>query len=98
MALQFTNPVHFETFKATMLSSCKLISGTRKADNTPYQLLEATAKSNGAITAIRISNNLSTEELKAKKSQLILSEVLDTDTSETFQMVYLKGERIEEDF
>lgn len=97
MALQFSNPVHYATYAANTYKSVKLISGVRSNDGTPYKLLEATDKNSGAITVIRISNKI-TGSLKDVKEELILSDTLDTDTSESFQMVYLRGERVEEDF
>ena len=97
MALTFSNPVHYSTHAANTYSRVQLVTGTRSADGTPYKLLEATDKNSGAITAIRISNKI-TGSLKDVKEELVLSIVVDTDTSETFPMVYLRGDREAEEF
>ena len=96
MALTFSNPVNYATYAALNFTNVKLASGTRK-DGTPYRLLTAVNKNTGAIIAIRIGN-MTTDELKAKKQMLIMADATDSDTAETFLIVYLQGDRVEEDF
>ena len=98
MALTFSNPVNYSIHATTNFQSVKLVSGVRTADGTAYQLLEATMKNTGAIVPIRISNKLTIAELKGKKEELVLAYAIDDQTAETFPIVYLRGERVEEDF